>query len=157
LKFELEIERKQKNKKNSACMCLGPFSSVRPTLSLIYPMTAHLTHSAMRPSYQPTSASPAVRQTLATRLQFHTSRALLCHYLVGPTRQPFCAMLAFNDWWATSVSFISSTGSRDNHGRNHRSAWLPRDRRRLPNRFPAALHLPRLGCRLGMPCGRTDS
>ena len=64
-------------------MCLGPFSSVRPTLSLLYPTTAHLTHSAMRSSYQPTSASPAARQTLAAR--HHTSRAPLCHYLVGPT------------------------------------------------------------------------
>uniref|UniRef100_A0A804QIN0 Uncharacterized protein n=1 Tax=Zea mays TaxID=4577 RepID=A0A804QIN0_MAIZE len=33
--------------------------------------------------YQPTSASPAARQTLAAR--HHTSRAPLCHYLVGPT------------------------------------------------------------------------
>jgi hypothetical protein len=44
---------------------------------------AHISHPLAQQAHQ--RASPATRQTLAARL--HTSRAPLCHYLVGPTAQ----------------------------------------------------------------------
>jgi hypothetical protein len=101
-------------------MCLGPFPSVRPTLSLLYPTAAHLTHSAMWPSYQPTSASPAALQTLAARL--HTPRALAPTTLaaspgcspvdlaaslhVGPHCHPFrrATQQTARKWWSSSRS-----------------------------------------------------
>jgi hypothetical protein len=62
--------------------------------------------------------------------------------LVNRATEPVC--LVATDGWSRS-------------GRIFFSPTTPRDRQKLPNWFPAALHLPRLGCRPGLPCGRTDS
>jgi hypothetical protein len=96
--------------KNKGSLRLGHF----PWQAHFLHMSAHLTHSAMRPSYQPISASTAVRQTLAARLNAsrthggtghvgpHRSltecpaRAPLFHYPVGPTVQVHHLHLATN-------------------------------------------------------------
>jgi hypothetical protein len=96
--------------KNKGSLRLGHF----PWQAHFLHTPAHLTHSAMRPSYQPISASTVVRQTLAARLNTsrtrggtghvgpHRSlterpaRAPLFHYPVGPTVQVHHLHLATN-------------------------------------------------------------
>ena len=65
--------------KNKGSLRLGHF----PWQAHFLHTPAHLTHSAMRPSYQPISASTVVRQTLAARLNTSRTRGGTGH--VGPT------------------------------------------------------------------------